>query len=106
MRAVSGGAGGRRVWWRATRVNVTRRVRGGRARALGEARAGGGARALCGRSALAAAYAGGPLTSDATRLQQRAFVAGASEPAGPGTNRAVEEDFVCAAGTASDYGQW
>ncbi|WP_441248636.1 serine hydrolase domain-containing protein [Kitasatospora sp. McL0602] len=39
-------------------------------------------------SAFMAGYAGGPLISDATRRQQRAFVPGASEPAGPGTNRA------------------
>ncbi|MFE2412928.1 serine hydrolase domain-containing protein [Kitasatospora sp. NPDC059408] len=39
-------------------------------------------------STFAAAYAGGPLIGDATRLEQRAFVAGASEPAGPGANRA------------------
>lgn len=39
-------------------------------------------------SAFAAGYAGGPLISEATRQQQRAFVAGASEPAGPGANRA------------------
>ncbi|MEV4556280.1 serine hydrolase domain-containing protein [Kitasatospora sp. NPDC049285] len=39
-------------------------------------------------SAFAAGYAGGPLISDATREQQRAFVAGSSEPAGPGANRA------------------
>ncbi|MER5863171.1 serine hydrolase domain-containing protein [Kitasatospora sp. NPDC002040] len=39
-------------------------------------------------SAFMAGYAGGPLISDATRQQQRAFVTGASEPAGPGTNRA------------------
>ncbi|MEU9042920.1 MULTISPECIES: serine hydrolase domain-containing protein [unclassified Kitasatospora] len=39
-------------------------------------------------SAFAAGYAGGPLISDATRRRQRAFVAGASEPAGPGANRA------------------
>ncbi|MET9359396.1 serine hydrolase domain-containing protein [Streptomyces sp. NPDC006632] len=35
-----------------------------------------------------AAYAGGTLISDATRRQQRTFVDGASEPAGPGTNKA------------------
>ncbi|MGW8724752.1 serine hydrolase domain-containing protein [Streptomyces sp. NPDC055808] len=35
-----------------------------------------------------AAYAGGKLISDATRRQQRSFVTGASEPAGPGANRA------------------
>ncbi|MFJ8623544.1 serine hydrolase domain-containing protein [Kitasatospora sp. NPDC093550] len=39
-------------------------------------------------SVFAAGYAGGPLISDATRRQQRAFVEGASEPAGPGANRA------------------
>ncbi|MFF7633003.1 serine hydrolase domain-containing protein [Kitasatospora sp. NPDC008050] len=39
-------------------------------------------------STFAAGYAGGPLISEATRQQQRAFVAGASEPAGPGANRA------------------
>ncbi|MFD5464844.1 serine hydrolase domain-containing protein [Kitasatospora sp. NPDC127059] len=39
-------------------------------------------------SAFAAGYAGGPLIGEATREQQRAFVPGASEPAGPGTNRA------------------
>ncbi|MFD8086785.1 serine hydrolase domain-containing protein [Kitasatospora sp. NPDC059722] len=39
-------------------------------------------------STFAAAYAGGPLIGDATRLEQRAFVAGVSEPAGPGANRA------------------
>ncbi|GAB7188358.1 CubicO group peptidase [Kitasatospora sp. Ki12] len=39
-------------------------------------------------SAFAAGYAGGPLIDDATRRQQRDFVAGASEPAGPGANRA------------------
>ncbi|MER8186153.1 serine hydrolase domain-containing protein [Kitasatospora sp. NPDC094015] len=38
-------------------------------------------------STFAAGYAGGPLISDATRRQQRTFVAGASEPAGPGANR-------------------
>ncbi|PYC80195.1 peptidase S12 [Streptomyces tateyamensis] len=36
----------------------------------------------------AAGYAGGPLLSEATRAAQRTFVAGASEPAGPGANRA------------------
>ncbi|WP_443034537.1 serine hydrolase domain-containing protein [Streptomyces sp. BE303] len=36
----------------------------------------------------AAGYAGGPLISDETRQQQRAFIEGASEPAGPGANRA------------------
>ncbi|AYG78808.1 D-alanyl-D-alanine carboxypeptidase [Streptomyces hundungensis] len=35
-----------------------------------------------------AGYAGGRLISDATRRQQRTFVKGASEPAGPGANRA------------------
>ncbi|WP_438290364.1 serine hydrolase domain-containing protein [Streptomyces sp. HUAS TT7] len=35
-----------------------------------------------------AGYAGGTLISDATRKQQRAFVDGASEPAGPGANQA------------------
>ncbi|MEU6049181.1 serine hydrolase domain-containing protein [Streptomyces xanthochromogenes] len=35
-----------------------------------------------------AGYAGGKLISEATRKQQRSFIAGASEPAGPGTNRA------------------
>ncbi|MCT9093590.1 beta-lactamase family protein [Streptomyces sp. ASQP_92] len=35
-----------------------------------------------------AAYAGGRLIGDATRRQQRTFVKGASEPAGPGANRA------------------
>ncbi|MFF2081799.1 serine hydrolase domain-containing protein [Kitasatospora sp. NPDC058162] len=39
-------------------------------------------------SAFAAGWAGGPLIADATRAQQRAFVDGASEPAGPGSNRA------------------
>ncbi|MEV7598933.1 serine hydrolase domain-containing protein [Kitasatospora sp. NPDC089797] len=39
-------------------------------------------------SAFAAGYAGGPLIGDATREQQRAFVPGDSEPAGPGANRA------------------
>ncbi|MFD8784496.1 serine hydrolase domain-containing protein [Kitasatospora sp. NPDC059599] len=39
-------------------------------------------------SAFAAGYAGGPLISAATRRQQRTFVEGASEPAGPGANRA------------------
>ncbi|MFE9423674.1 serine hydrolase domain-containing protein [Kitasatospora sp. NPDC006697] len=39
-------------------------------------------------SAFAAGYAGGPLISETTRAQQRAFVPGASEPAGPGENRA------------------
>nr|WP_246214218.1 serine hydrolase domain-containing protein [Kitasatospora viridis] len=38
--------------------------------------------------AFMAAYAGGPLISDATRRQQRSFVPGDSEPAGPGANRA------------------
>lgn len=36
----------------------------------------------------AAGYAGGPLISEATRRRQRDFVDGASEPAGPGANRA------------------
>ncbi|PJN01589.1 peptidase S12 [Streptomyces sp. CB01201] len=35
-----------------------------------------------------AGYAGGKLISTATREQQRSFVEGASEPAGPGSNRA------------------
>ncbi|MFE3499109.1 serine hydrolase domain-containing protein [Kitasatospora sp. NPDC059160] len=39
-------------------------------------------------NAFAAAWAGGPLIGDATRAQQRTFVDGASEPAGPGTNHA------------------
>ncbi|GHI41584.1 hypothetical protein Sviol_59920 [Streptomyces violascens] len=39
-------------------------------------------------SVFMAGYAGGTLISDATRKQQRAFVDGASEPAGPGANRA------------------
>ncbi|MCX5383927.1 serine hydrolase [Streptomyces sp. NBC_00083] len=35
-----------------------------------------------------AAYAGGKLIGDATRRQQRTFIDGASEPAGPGANKA------------------
>ncbi|MFD9819117.1 serine hydrolase domain-containing protein [Streptomyces violascens] len=39
-------------------------------------------------SVFMAGYAGGTLISDATRKQQRAFIDGASEPAGPGANQA------------------
>ncbi|MEV7774509.1 serine hydrolase domain-containing protein [Kitasatospora sp. NPDC086791] len=54
--------------------------------------------------AFAAGYAGGPLISDATRRQQRSFVAGASEPAGPGANRAGLAIFEYATRCGVVYG--
>ncbi|MFE0463587.1 serine hydrolase domain-containing protein [Kitasatospora sp. NPDC058965] len=55
-------------------------------------------------NAFAAGYAGGPLIGDATRQQQRTFVDGASEPAGPGTNRAGLAIFEYATRCGAVYG--
>ncbi|MER6299745.1 serine hydrolase domain-containing protein [Kitasatospora sp. NPDC001539] len=55
-------------------------------------------------STFAAAWAGGPLISDAARREQRTFVPGASQPAGPGTNRAGLAIFEYATRCGAVYG--